>query len=171
MRKLLKSFHLVEDGLLVGILFLMILLSVVEIVLRNFFAISLTWIDPILRNGVLWIALLGTMVASRNDQQIRIDVASHYLPAHIKRGLSVLLDLVTAGVCLAVAGYSVSYVFIDTMVYGGNAFGRVPAWALQIIIPIGFLSIGLRYFLLFVLNLLGRRPDFSDDNNGKEPTQ
>lgn len=159
-KRLMWWLHRTEDTLTAVILLSMIALAVVEIVLRNFFSISLTWIDPLLRNGVLWIALLGTMVASRRDEQIRIDVASHYLPESVQRWLSVLLDLVTAGICLAVAWFSANYVLNDVMEYEGIAFGVVPAWLLQIIIPIGFISIGVRYFVLFVLNLLGRRPEF-----------
>jgi len=162
LKRLMWWLHRIEDSLTAVILLAMIALAVVEIVLRNFFSISLTWIDPLLRNGVLWIALLGTMIASRRDEQIRIDVASHYLPKPVQRWLSVLLDFVTAGICLAIAWFSATHVLTDVMEYEGLAFGAVPAWLLQIIIPIGFISIGTRYFVLFVLNLLGRRPEFYD---------
>lgn len=160
LHRLLKLMHRTEDALVVLVLFSMIALAVLEVVLRNFFQLSLVWIEPILQNGVLWIALLGTMIGSRRDQQIRIDIASHYLPASVQRWLSVLLDLVTACICLMVAWYSADFVLTNQIEDGGMAFTGMPSWVLQIIIPIGFLNIGLRYFLLFGLNLAGKRPDF-----------
>lgn len=163
MRLLLKTFHRIEDGLLVAVLFLMIALSVLEIILRNFFGLSLVWIEPVLQNGVLWIALLGAMVGSRRDEQIRIDIASHYLPDIVKRWLSVLIDLVTAGICGVVAWYSATFVFTDQIQYGGMAFAHMPSWVLQAIIPVGFVMIGLRYLVLFCLNLVGKRPDFEEE--------
>lgn len=167
MRHLLTWLHRIEDALLVGVLFLMIALSVLEIVLRNFFGESLLWIEPVLQNGVLWIALLGAMVGSRRDEQIRIDIASHYLPAVIQRWLSVLIDLVTAGICALVAWYSAVFVFTDQIHYGGYAFAHMPSWVLQAIIPVGFAMIGLRYLVLFGLNLAGRRPDFEEENRSR----
>jgi TRAP-type C4-dicarboxylate transport system permease small subunit len=170
MQKLLTWFHRLEDGLLVAVLFLMIGLAVLEVVLRNFFGESLVWIEPVMQNAVLWVALLGTMVGSRRDEQIRIDIASHYLPVVLQRWLSVALDLVTAAVCLIVAYYSASFVFTDEIHNGGNAFAGMPSWVLETIIPVGFTVIGLRYILLFVLNLLGRRPHFDthSDTNDRE---
>lgn len=158
--RLLRIMHRTEDVLVLSVLFSMIALSVLEVVLRNFFNLSLVWIEPILQNGVLWIALLGTMIGSRRDQQIRIDIVSHYLPAPAQRWLSVLLDLVTACICLMVAWYSAVFVIGDQIENGGYAFSGMPSWVLQSIIPIGFVNIGLRYFLLFGLNLAGKRPDF-----------
>lgn len=164
MHRVIRSLHLFEDILLVTVLFSMIGLYLLEIVLRNFFGESLVWVQPLLQNGVLWLALLGTMVASRRDEQIRIDVASHYLPESVQRWLSVVIDLVTAGICLVVAWYSASFVYESaTMGFGGHVFGSLPAWVLQAIIPLGFISIGLRYLVLFGLNLLGRRPDFEEE--------
>ncbi len=165
MRLLLKLFHRIEDTLLVAILLMMIALPVLSVVLRNFFGISLPWTDPVLENAVLWVALLGTMVASRKDQQIRIDIASHYLPKTAQRWLSVLIDLFTAAICLIVAGYSIHFLYAVEIEFGGKAFADVPAWVLETIIPIGFGIIGLRYLVLFGFNLLGKRPNFEDDGD------
>lgn len=168
MRLLLKTLHRIEDGLLVAVLFFMIALSVLEIILRNFFGLGLVWIEPVLQNGVLWIALLGAMVGSRRDEQIRIDIASHYLPDVAQRWLSVLIDLVTAGICVVVAWYSATFVFTDQIEYGGDAFAGMPSWVLQAIIPVGFAMIGLRYLVLLVLNLQGKRPDFEAEDRRKQ---
>ena len=157
MRPALRWLHRVEDALIVGVLCLMVGLGVLQIVLRNFFGVGLIWIDPLLQNAVLWIGMLGAMIASRNDGHIHINLTSRYLSALGRRLVSLCTDLFTAVVCLLAGWYSLRYVR-DEAAFPIMAFGNVPAWWLQVIIPLGFCLIALRYLLLFSLGLAGRRP-------------
>lgn len=158
MRKLVRFLLSIEDGLIVLILLLMIGLAVYQIVLRNVFGSSLVWVEPLLRNAVLWIGLLGAMIASRRDEHIRIDLLNNYLSPAAKRWLAVLVDLFTCVICGLVAGYSAVFVVQEEMAYGTQAFSGMPSWVLQAIIPFGFAVIALRYLALFVLGLIDRRP-------------
>ena len=67
-----------ERLLLVIVLLLLILLAVLQILLRNLFDTSLFWIDPFNRLLVLWLAVLGAMVATREREHIAIDALKHY---------------------------------------------------------------------------------------------
>ena len=96
LHRLHRTLHQIEDGLIVAVLLFMVLLAVAQIVLRNFFGTSLVWIEPLLQNAVLWIGLLGAMIASRNDEHIRIDVASSLLPEKYHPFLTTFVDLFTA---------------------------------------------------------------------------
>lgn len=156
-----RTLHRIEDGLIVAVLLFMILLAVAQIVLRNFFGTSLVWIEPLLQNAVLWIGLLGAMIASRKDEHIRIDVASTLLPEKYHPFLTTAVDLFTAFICLLVAWYSVGFV-IEEYEYASPAFGNVPSWILQAIIPVGFSVMALRYVALFALGLLGKRPKMQE---------
>ena len=153
----LRWLHRLEDVLIVLLLFTMIALGVWQILLRNLFDASLVWIDPLTRHAVLWIGLLGAMIASRNDQHIRIDLVSHYVPPRLRRWLVLVVDLFTCGICVLVAWHSTGFV-IEEMDFGGPAFAGLPSWLVQAIIPLGFAVIGLRYAVLVVLGLLNRRP-------------
>ncbi|WP_414432213.1 TRAP transporter small permease [Alcanivorax sp. IL2] len=144
-----------------AVLLFMVLLAVAQIVLRNFFGTSLVWIEPLLQNAVLWIGLLGAMIASRNDEHIRIDVASSLLPEKYHPFLTTVVDLFTAFICVLVAWYSVGFV-IEEYDYAGAAFSNVPSWLLQSIIPVGFSVMAVRYVVLFVLGLLGKRPKMQE---------
>jgi TRAP-type C4-dicarboxylate transport system permease small subunit len=155
--RLLRWLHRLEDTIIVVLLFAMIALGVWQILLRNFFDASLVWIDPLTRHAVLWIGLFGAMIASRNDQHIRIDLISHYVPARLRRWLVLVVDLFTCSICVLVAWYSAGFV-IEEMEYGGTAFAGLPSWLAQAVIPFGFAVIGFRYALLSILGLLGRRP-------------
>ncbi|ERP93048.1 C4-dicarboxylate ABC transporter permease [Alcanivorax sp. P2S70] len=161
LRGLHRFLHQLEDGLIVAVLLFMILLAVAQIILRNFFGTSLIWIEPLLQNAVLWIGLLGAMIASRNDEHIRIDVASALLPEKYHPFLTVAVDLFTAFICVLVAWYSVGFV-IEEYEYATPAFGSVPSWLLQAIIPVGFSVMAVRYVVLFALGLIGKRPKLQE---------
>ena len=85
LRRLHRGLLRLEDGLLVSLLVLMVLLATGQILLRNLFDAGLSWGDPSLRLMVLWLALLGAMAATRDDNHIRIDLLSRYLPGHWRR--------------------------------------------------------------------------------------
>ncbi len=63
-----------EDALLVALLGVLLLLASTQILLRNLFDAGLTWADPLLRVLVLWLGLLGAMIASRSGKHITLDV-------------------------------------------------------------------------------------------------
>lgn len=157
MRRLLVALHRLEDLLIVAVVLMMVLLAVAQIGLRNFAGISLIWGQPLLQNAVLWIGLLGAMIASRRDEHIRIDVATTLLPERFHPWLTGVVDLFTAGICLLMAWYGVGFV-IEERQYASAGFAGIPMWMLEAVIPFGFSVMGLRYLVLFGLGLTGRRP-------------
>ncbi len=146
MRAWIKLLHRVEDSLLAGLLGAMILLAGLQILLRNFFDAGLLWVDPLLRILVLWLGLLGAAVATRHDRHIRIDLLSRHLGARAERWLSAVVDQISGWTCLAVAWFSLRWVRLD-YADGLTAFGAVPAWLVEAIVPVAFALIGLRFLL------------------------
>ena len=161
MRRLARWLNHFEDGLIVFILLMMVGLAVYQIVLRNVFSSSLVWVEPLLQNAVLWIGLLGAMIASRRDEHIRIDLLNNYLKPAGRRWLAMVVDIFTCAICAVVAWYSMLFLF-DEMEGGGNAFPGLPSWILQSMIPIGFSVISLRYLIMFFLDLLHLRPPMQE---------
>ena len=68
-----------EDALLVTLLLSMVGIATTQVLLRNLFDSGFYWGDSLVRVIVLWVALVGAMIASRNDSHIRIDLASRFL--------------------------------------------------------------------------------------------
>lgn len=151
------ALHFIEDTALVLLLLMMILLAVAQIFLRNFADASIVWADPFLRVSVLWIGLLGAMIAARDNQHIAIDIATRYLPEKFAKISAVLLALFTALVCGMVGWYAYRFVR-DEYGYGANAFAEVPAWACEVIMPVAFAIITVRYLIIAVGVASGRRP-------------
>jgi len=143
--------HRVEDALLVGLLLLMIGMSVTQIFLRNLFEAGIVWSDVLVRILVLWVGLVGAMVASRQGNHITIDILDRYLPARAKKVADFVVERFTALVCTVVAYYSLVFVQME-FADGGMAFEQVPTWLCEAIIPFAFTVIALRYFLLSIIS-------------------
>jgi len=145
-----------EDAVLLALLSAMILLAAGQIFLRNFFDTGFFWTDELLRLLVLWLAMAGAVAASRKDRHISIAVLDKLLPEPLMRVLRILLDLFTAVVCGLLCWYSAAFVR-TTHEYGDTMLGDVPAWLLQLVLPVGFGLITWRYTLLAIRGLLGKR--------------
>ncbi len=133
-----------ESGTLVVLLILMIIIAVVQIVMRNFMGAGLIWAESLLRITVLWLALLGAMVASRNNEHIAIDVLADKFPATYRNFIMCLSRILTAVICIVTAWYSLMFV-IDEYQYGDIAFGYIPNWVCETIIPFSLAIIAIRY--------------------------
>lgn len=150
---LLMVIHRLEDSILVGLLLTMIGLAVSQIVLRNVFDTGITWADSLLRILVLWIALIGALVATRQQQHINIDVISKFLPATTKRLVAASVALFSAGVCSMLAYYCFDFVRME---YEAPvmAFANIPTWWCESIMPIGFALMAIRFSCQSLLLLI-----------------
>lgn len=136
----------IETGILIFLSLSMILMAVFQIILRNFFDTGLLWGDPFIRLLVLWIGLIGAMVASRDNQHISIDLISKYLPPHIQIFSTSIISIFTTVTCGVMVFFSFSFVMIEKS-DGMTAFGQVPVWICESIIPIAFSFITIRYLI------------------------
>lgn len=144
-----QRLHRVEDTLLVVLLAAMIGLAATQIVLRNLFDSGFVWIDPILRVLVLWLGLLGAMVATRYDKHISIDLLSRFIDGKPQYLLQAAVEQISAWTCLIIAVYGFNWIHLD-FVDGLVTFAGIPAWLLEVIVPLSFAVIGLRYLLMSV---------------------
>ncbi len=142
--RVLAVIHHIEDVLLALLLGAIVVLAPLQIVLRNFFDAGLIWADPFLRVLVLWVALMGALAASRRDKQIAVDVVSKFLSPRAKAFVGSLTGLFTSFVCTVVAYYSWLFVAGERE-FGSKAFGEVPAWLCEAVIPFAFAMIALRH--------------------------
>ena len=144
--RLIRIVTWIENSLLIGLLALMVGLAGTQILFRNLLDLSLLEADQLLRMLVLWVALLGAVAASRDRKHISVDVLSRFLPARLHAGVRAFTDLFTIGVCLLLAWQSVRFVQ-DERAMAEQAFGAVPVWVTELILPAAFLLIALRYAL------------------------
>jgi TRAP-type C4-dicarboxylate transport system permease small subunit len=147
-----------EEGLLVVLLSAMILLASWQILMRNLYDSGLFWADPALRMLVLWLALLGAIAATRDDRHIRIDLFSRFLSVRGKAWVQAVNDLFSSLVCGLIAWHGGRLVYFEWQ-DGSQLFGGLPAWAGELIIPLGFGIMAARFLFSAPLRLsTGERP-------------
>ena len=145
-KKSLQALRWAEDAILAVLLGSMISVAAGQVILRNFFDYGLYWGDSAVRVMVLWVAMFGAMVASRNDTHIRIDIVSRFVSDWLRPHLKRIVCLFTCAVLLLFAWSSLEFVryeYEDQTI----AFGQVPAWICEAIMPFGALVMAVRYAL------------------------
>lgn len=146
-----------ESTLLAACLFLMIGFAVLQIGLRNLVGTSWFWIDPANRLLVLWLALLGALVATRRGEHIAIDALRHYVSGGWGRFVERLASAFAALLTGLMAWHSVRFVR-DEYLFGTTTFAELPAWPFELIMPVGFALMALR----FAAQALVGRPEVTD---------
>jgi TRAP-type C4-dicarboxylate transport system permease small subunit len=152
MARMRKIGTMAEDILLIVLLAVMILLATTQIFLRNVLGMGLIWADELVQVLVLWLGLLGAMAASRDDNQINIDLLTRFLPPRMQLLSRLLCAAFTALVCGVIAWHSYRFVRMEQE-FATTALGKYPAWIFESIIPLGFGLISYRYTLNFFVHL------------------
>lgn len=155
MKRLVQWLHRLEDGVLVLLLLAMIVLAGYDIMARSIFGGGVSWIPPLLRVMVLWIGLLGALLATRSREHISIDLISRLGGPTLNRIASTITLLFAAVVCGLVGWFSGQYVQL-AFEYQDIAFADIPAWPLQLIIPFTFGLMGLRFFIQGIAAATGK---------------
>jgi len=144
--RVINIINKLENSLVIFFLFSILLLAITQIVLRNVFDSGLIWGDTLLSILVLWLGLVGSIVACRENKQINIDVLSQYIPEKYKIYVKNIGLLFSALICICISYFS--FIFIKgEYLLGEYAFAQVPVWLTESIIPIAFLIMGIRYLL------------------------
>lgn len=138
--------RLAENFALVALLGAMVVLAVLQIVLRQFFDDGIVWADELIKIIVLWLAMVGSIAAARDNRHIRIDVLSHVLP---ERGViltRMLVDLFAAIVCAVIAWQAWRYLQIE-IEFEETVLLEQPAWVAHAVVPVAFLLISYRFLV------------------------
>jgi TRAP-type C4-dicarboxylate transport system permease small subunit len=134
----------------------MILLAVGQILLREVFETGFVWADELLKLMVLWLAMVGSVAACRDDRHIRIDVLSHLLPEGLIKFTRTLVDLFAAAVCAVIAWQAWRYLQLEVE-FEDQVLVNTPAWIAHIVVPIAFALVSYRFLVLAAGRLIGKK--------------
>ena len=158
MKKLLSRLDWVgrrlEDTALVLLLCGMMLLAVGQIVLREVFATGFVWADELVKLMLLWLAMVGSIAASRDDRHIRIDALSHLFPPLAISITRIFVDLFAAAVCAVIAWHAYRYIRLVDIEFGDTVLIDTPAWIVHAIVPLAFLLISYRFVILVIWQIV-----------------
>lgn len=168
MKKLLSRLDRVgrrlEDTALVLLLCAMMLLAVGQIVLREAFSTGFVWADELVKLMLLWLAMVGSIAASRDDRHIRIDALSHLFPPTAIRITRLVVDTFAAAVCAVIAWHAYRYVRLIDIEFEETILIDTPAWIAHAIVPLAFLLISYRFVVLVLWQLVELfSPDAPDE--------
>jgi len=152
LRKTGVYYERLEEALLVCMVFGMVLLGALQIFFRNVISIGMVWVDPLMRHLVLWIALLGASIATREDRHITIEILPARLSQAARSRIRGGLQLFSSLVCLVLVYPAIRFVLDDYDPGEYLAFG-IPLWVSQIIMPAGWLVLGIRFLFQGCRNL------------------
>lgn len=155
----------IEGGVLTALFLALVVLGLAQIGFRNLAGTALPWADGAMRAIVLWLTMVGGVVATGRLRHIRIDLVERWLPAKGVVWLRRLVFAATALVCLALTWTSLDIVALEYE-FQAVAFLDVPNWVVQVIVPIGFGLMAARFLAwavappsVTVLPLHGRGED------------
>ncbi len=135
-----------ENTVLVLLLTAMIVLAVGQIALRELFETGIIWADELIKLLVLWIAMLGSIAASRDDRHLRIDVLSHALSEKMISLTRLVVEIFAAVVCGVVAWHAFRWLQIE-LEYQDTVLVDFPAWLAHGIVPLAFILMTYRFAL------------------------
>ena len=135
----------IEDLLLALFLGLMVVMVLLQILMRNFFQSGILGGDDLIRHLVLWIAFIGAGIATRSRSHVKIDVITNFVGSQKKKYLDVAVSLFSAVVCTILMVAAIQFVHIEFQVQAHSQFLNLPVWALQVIMPVGYLVIAIRF--------------------------
>jgi TRAP-type C4-dicarboxylate transport system permease small subunit len=152
-----KAFARLEGWLLVLFLAAMVILTFLQVILRALFIYGhahwanslmgqIDWAEPLVRLLVLWVSLVGASLVTGENRHIKIDLLSALLPPRLLPYRELLLSTACAVITGFILNSSISYVRMEAT-FGGELFAGLPSWIGQIILPIGFSVIFVRFIL------------------------
>jgi C4-dicarboxylate transporter DctQ subunit len=151
-----RIFEQFEEGVIALLLFVMTVLTFIQVILRYFFNSGFTWALEATSYMFGWLIFLGVSYGIKKGSHIGVDVLVKKLPVAGQR----VVGLIVVTLCLIYTGLVLfgSWKYISTMqVLGVTAEDiPIPRWILLIGIPIGLVMLFIRLLESAWLILSGR---------------
>jgi TRAP-type C4-dicarboxylate transport system permease small subunit len=142
----------VETVLVTILLTVMILMAFAQIVLRNLFATGIDWGDALVRYLVVWLAFVGAAIATREGKHITIDLLSRWLTGVGTFAVRALADFISAVICGLLTVAAARFIWFEAQM-GSTAFLNLPVWVPELIMPIVFGLMTLRFTMAMIVEI------------------
>jgi TRAP-type C4-dicarboxylate transport system permease small subunit len=153
----------VEQVFVTILLTMMILMAFFQIVLRNFFDTGITWGDSLVRYLVVWVGFIGAAIATKEGKHITIDVVSRWLTEPNSNYIHLISHFFSAVICGLLTLAAIKFIRFEAQM-GSTAFFKLPVWVPEIIIPVTFGLMTLRFAVRFLSEFARiRRHDFNPE--------
>ncbi|OGF44694.1 MAG: hypothetical protein A2452_07840 [Candidatus Firestonebacteria bacterium RIFOXYC2_FULL_39_67] len=123
------------------LLFAMALIPVIEMVFRRLLNTGIGGSIVYVQHLTLWVGFVGAIIATRDKRHLTITSLDEYMPDMAKKISGIFRNFVSTAICFALFLASVQLVRSESI--AGNL--AVPTWVMELILPIGFLIMSLRF--------------------------
>jgi TRAP-type C4-dicarboxylate transport system permease small subunit len=125
-------------------LFLLLALSLFQIITRNFFNFGYAEIEVINRNLLVLCGAMGAVIATAKLRHIKIDVLTSFMEKHHVTMICCPLAIFSAAICALMSYYAGIFVLDEWQYAPANE-----RWALPFTLtyPIGFALLSIHFFL------------------------
>lgn len=158
LRRLDQALARAEGWLLVALVWLMVVLAFTQVLLRTLYTHAglawsnvllgkVDWAEPLARLLVLWVSVLGASLITRENKHIRIDLLSLALPVKWRPLREKVLSGASSALCALLFLVSLRHIDMERA-FGEHLLLGIPTWVCQIILPIGFFIMALRFLIL-----------------------
>lgn len=141
-KKILVSF---EKATAAISLLLLLILALSQVILRNIFDTGFSDIDVVSRHLVLFVTFMGAALATENNQHIKIDCLHSVVSEKFKSKIKQPLLFISSIICGVFCWYGWQF-WLDEQLYAPE--NEQLALYLALIIPFGFFTLSLHFFLL-----------------------
>ncbi len=135
----------IEKGLIVTLLSALVLIAFTQIVLRNIFSTGLSWGEPLVRYLVLWVGFIGAALATREGKHITIELFSVWKDGKSNWVATGISHVCSTVVCALLTYAAVKFLLFEAQM-GAATFFNIPVWVPELIMPITFGVMALRFF-------------------------
>ena len=153
MKKFLNSF---EDGVCAIILFIMLILTFINVIARKFLVLidpslgSMPFVEELTCVGLMILSILGAATASKRGAHLGLSVITDLLPKTAQNVIQLICDLLDAAFCVAII--YLGYLMVQNQV-NSNVLSMGmswPTWLYGIWLPIGGAVLCIRQIQLAV---------------------
>ena len=147
----------IEKVLIIFILFLLIVLSLGQVIARNFFKVGFMWIDELTRCIVLWLAFIGGALCSKYARHMRIDIIIHLIKGNKKRIVEIIGNVFVIIICAFLLVASINHIKYQMESSIQLRLQGVPDWIISLVIPYFFAVTILRAVLRIKKDILDEK--------------
>lgn len=112
---------------------------IIQVILRSYFDISLTWMEELSRYMFIWSAFIGAAIASRDKLHPTMDLILKSMPETIRKYIHYLIkvSILTLLCFITYAGFKL--VFSPSVLNQESVHLRIPMYVMYSVIPISSL--------------------------------
>ena len=143
--RILKYLKGWEEKIIVLIMAEVIVVGFLQVFFRYVVRSSLSWSEELLRFSFEWVVFLAASVGVREKVHVSVSVFVEFLPKPLQWIIAVIVSLVCAGFCVAMAYFGMEFVNMQVLTNQRSPAIDIPMWIPYLGVAVGCGMMGYRF--------------------------